>query len=257
VVLSEGRLAFDYWKPYVPLATFGVWLESWGVTVAGEAHVGRLRKSTKVEKAIVTGGAISAAADDHLEETFAGHYAQGTTLRIVSGQVITTAQQHWLNKALDKTDSRTGPTVITPEAVEHAQDPARLQALGLEPEEAEGIIQGQLDMGVTHCRDPWQSPFSPTGELCAVAPLRCLECRNAWILPSQLPQLLLFEEHLEHLQRRLSPQTFTALWGQSFTNLRAVLASRSEADKVLARQHIDVGRLSLDLPMAAHVEFDA
>jgi hypothetical protein len=124
VVRSDGQLAFDYWKPHIPIATFGVWLGSWGVTVTGEAHVGRLRKSTKVEKAIVTGGRISAAADDHLEETFAGHYAQGTTLRIVSGQVITTAQEHWLNKALDKADSVTGPTVITPEAVEQTQDPA-------------------------------------------------------------------------------------------------------------------------------------
>lgn len=254
---TDGRLVFDKWNPLVPKANFATWLHTWGVTVTGERHVGRLRKSTKVEKAIVTGGRISAAADDHTQETFAGHYAQGTTLRILSGQVINTAQEHWFNKALAKEQDAKGPTVVTPEAADHLQDPDQLQALGLAEREADGIIQGQLDMGVTHCRNPWESPFSPAGELCSVAPLRCLECRNAWILPSQLPQLLLFEEHLERLRRRLPPKVFTAQWGQSFTNLKAVLAGRSDADKTLARKHIEAGRESLNLPLAAHVEFDA
>ncbi|HWU08590.1 MAG TPA: hypothetical protein VN520_19795 [Streptomyces sp.] len=257
VAWADGRLVFDKWNPLVPTANFSSWLGVWGVTVSGEAHVGRLRKSTKVEKAIVTGGRISGAADDHTQETFAGHYAQGTTLRILSGQVINTAQEHWFNKALAKEEDAKGPTVVTPEAADQLQDPDQLQALGLAAREADGIIQGQLDMGVTHCRNPWESPFSPAGELCSVAPLRCLECRNAWILPSQLPQLLLFEEHLERLRRRLPPKVFTAQWGQSFTNLRAVLAGRSDADKTLARKHIEAGRESLNLPLAAHVEFDA
>ncbi|MFT9790047.1 hypothetical protein ACMZ5E_27960, partial [Streptomyces rhizosphaericola] len=130
------------------------------------------------------------------------------------------------------------------------------QALGLQPDEAEGIIGGQLDMGLSHCRNPRQSPFSPPGELCAVAPLRCLECRNAWILPSNLPQLLLFKEHLERSKRRLPPAVFTAQWGQSWTNLLAVLAERAPGELDLARRHIEEGRETLHLPLAAHTEFD-
>lgn len=247
-------LAFDYWNCSVPTASFGVWLDTAGVEVTGDRHIGRLRKSTKVEKAIVTGGRISAAADDHLEETFAGHYAHGTTLRIVSGEVITTAQDHWFRKAVDQQD---GPTVVAPDAAGIAAEAGQLQALGLDKDTAEDLVQGQLDMGVSHCTNPWQSPFSPPGELCAVAPLRCLECRNAWILPSQLPQLLIFEKHLERTKRRLPPPAFTKLWGQSYTNLRAVLADRSEEDKALARKHIEAGQVSLDLPLAAHAEFDS
>src|SRR5256886_5350861 len=83
------------------------------------------------------------------------------------------------------------------------------------------LRRGALDMGVTACRDPYSSPYSPAGQLCAVAPLRCLECRNAWILPSHLPQLLLFSDFLDRLRLRLPPAQFTALWGQAFVNLRS------------------------------------
>ncbi|MFI1066598.1 hypothetical protein ACH4TC_32510 [Streptomyces spororaveus] len=243
-------LRFGRWNSNMQGQRFTDWLHTAGVTVDGEAHIGRLRKSTKVEKAIVSGGRISVAADDHLEETFAGHYAQGTTLRILSGKVINTAQDHWFQQAVD------GPTLISSDAAEITEDSERLQALGLDKEQADGIVQGELDMGVSHCKNPWDSPFSPPGELCAVAPLRCLECRNAWLLPSHLPQLMLFAEHLETVRQRLDPKTFTRLWGQSYSNLRAAMDERTEEEKVLARKHITAGEVSLDLPLAAHVEFD-
>lgn len=241
-------LRFGRWDPNMQDQRFADWLSEVGVTVEGAAHIGRLRKSTKVEKAIVSGGRISVAADDHLEETFAGHYAQGTTLRILSGQVITTAQSHWFSKAVD------GPTVI---ASEVGIDGERLQKMGLDETQADRLMQGELDMGLSHCKDPWDSPFSPHGELCSVAPLRCLECRNAWVLPSQLPQLLLFADRLEKIRRRLDPKTFTRLWGQSYVNLRAVLEERTDEEKALAQQHIDAGRARLDLPLSADVEFDS
>jgi hypothetical protein len=89
-----------------------------------------------------------------------------------------------------------------------------------------------------------------------VAPLRCLECRNAWVLPSHLPQLLLFADHLDRLRLRLSPQHFAQLWGQSHANLQAVLAEHTDEQKALARKHIDADQFSLHLPLAANVEFE-
>ncbi|WDF43656.1 hypothetical protein PBV52_46210 [Streptomyces sp. T12] len=111
-----------------------------GVDVQGDPHIGRLRKSVKVEKAIVTEGRVSDAADDHTEEAFIGHYAQGTTLRILSGRTIATAQQHWFDKALERAD---GPTLVS-----EGQDidPDLLQEAGLSALEAEDIMSGQLDM---------------------------------------------------------------------------------------------------------------
>jgi hypothetical protein len=167
----------------------------------------------------------------------------------MSGQVITTAQDHWFAKAVD------GPTVLT-DSTDVLNTPEQATALGLSPQQAEDIRQGALDMGLSQCADPHNSPYGRSGQLCPVAPLRCLECRNAWVLPSNLPQLLLFADHLDRLRLRLSPQHFAQLWGQSHANLHAVLAERTDEEKALARKHIDAGEASLHLPLAANVEFD-
>ncbi|MFF9714659.1 hypothetical protein ACF1DW_03535 [Streptomyces sp. NPDC014603] len=236
------------------LRLFGRWVEEVGVDLEGRADIRRLRKSVKVEKAIAFGGRITDIADDHHEETFRGHYAQGTTLRMISGQVITTAQQSWFARAT------AGPVVLDAAAeaslVEEETTPA-LRELGLSAEQVEDLRSGAMEMGVTSCRDPFDSPFSRPGDLCTVAPLRCLECRNAWILPSHLPQLLLFSAHLEALRTRLSPVHFQTLWGQTAANLAAVLAERTEAEIAAARRHIAEGTATLQLPLAARAEFDA
>ncbi|MFE5079670.1 hypothetical protein [Streptomyces mirabilis] len=250
-VAGNFTSVFRRWTP-VQASSFSAWLKMMGVSIKGDHHIGRMRKSVKVEKAIVTEGRISAAADDHTEETFATHYAQGTTLRIMSGRTIATAQQHWFDQALARVD---GPTVISgaPEDV----DQGLLEGSGLSAQEAEDIMTGQLDMGVTHCKNPYQGPYSRPGELCAVAPLRCLECRNAWILPTNLPQLLLFKRHLERIRTILAPLAFERLWGQSWVNLSAVLEDRTPEELNQARKHIDAGEAALNLPLAANTEFDA
>ncbi len=248
-VRSDFTLVFDRWAPELPGSRFAEWLAAVGVVVKGDQHIGRLRKSTKVEKAIVTGGRISAVADDHTEETFAGHYAQGTTMRILSGRTIATAQQHWFDKALGQADS--------PTLVDGNVDENRLQEAGLSVREAEEIMSGQLDVGVSHCRSPRQSPFARPGELCPVMPLSCLECGNAWILPSNLPQLLLFKAHMERVRASLPPPVFDKLWGQRWRNLHAVLDSRTEAELTQAHGHIRAGNAVLDLPLRAYTEFDA
>ncbi|MEU8240960.1 hypothetical protein AB0C07_22180 [Actinoplanes missouriensis] len=231
--------------------TFADWLRVNGVTVAGSADIRRLRKSTKVEKAIAFGGRISDIADDHSEQTFRGHYAHGTTLRVIAGAVITTAQQRWFDQAV------AGPTVLDDEAVESLADPGAGAPLGLSAAEIEELRAGQLDMGVTDCTDPFASPFGRPGQLCPVAPLRCLECRNAFVLPSNLPQLLLFSDHLEQLALRLEPRHFHALWGQSRANLTEVLKARTDVEITRARQQIAEDRIMLRLPLASRVEFDA
>ncbi|MFF5841340.1 hypothetical protein ACFY74_07665 [Streptomyces massasporeus] len=246
----NGQFTIDQGR----LRHFRQWVMEMGLDLEGRADVRRLRKSVKVEKAVAFGGRITDIADDHHEETFRGHYAQGTTLRMISGQVITGAQQSWFDKAT------TGPVVLDAAAeaalVEEETTPV-LRELGLNVEQVEDLRRGAMEMGVTSCRDPFDSPFSRPGDLCAVAPLRCLECRNAWILPSHLPQLLLFSDHLNGLRTRLSPIHFQTLWGQTAANLAAVLAERTETEINAARRHIAEGTATLHLPLAARAEFDA
>ena len=248
-VTADYQLRLARWNYNRPRTHFTDWLTAAGVTVDGAADIRRLRKSTKVEKALAFGGRIADAANDHHEEVFRGHYAQGTTLRIMSVRVIATAQDHWFTKAV------AGPTVLT-DTTEVLDTPAQATMLGLTSTQADELRSGALDMGLAQCCDPTNSPYGRSGQLCPVAPLRCLECRNAWVLPSNLPQLLLFADHLDRLRLRLSPQHFAELWGQSHTNLQAVLAQRTDEEKALARKHIHAGEAALHLPLAANVEFD-
>lgn len=106
-VTAAYELRIARWDYNLPRSRVVNWLTAAGVTIEGPPDIRRLRKSTKVEKAIAFGGRIADAANDHHEEVFRGHYAQGTTLRVMSGQVITTAQDHWFTKAIE------GPTVLT------------------------------------------------------------------------------------------------------------------------------------------------
>jgi hypothetical protein len=231
-------------------AGFKSWLDRVGLTLQGPADIRRLRKSGKVEKALAYRGRINDIADDHSVEVFRGHYAHGTTLHVIAGHVITTAQQRWFAEAT------TGPTVLTNDGesqLDHAQAPL---TVGLSIEQIEQLRSGAMDMGVSSCRDPLDSPFGRPGQPCPVAPLRCLECRHAVVLPSNLPQLLLLADHLETLRRRLTPQHFHILWGQSHANLTAVLHDRTAAEIALARKHIGAGEATLHLPLSARVEFD-
>jgi hypothetical protein len=249
--VSAGyQLQLTRWNYNLPRSRFADWLAAADMTFDGVPDIRRLRKSTKVEKALAFGGRIADAANDHHEEVFRGHYAQGTTLRFMSGRVITAAQEHWFDKAV------TGPTVLTGtvDALGIAERAARL---GLTAGQADDIRQGALDMGLAQCSDAHNSPYGRPGQLCPVAPLRCLECRNAWVLPSNLPQLLLFAGHLDRLRLRLSPQHFAHLWGQTHTNLHAILAEHTDEEKAMARKHIEAGEADLHLPLSANVEFSS
>ncbi|TDC60868.1 hypothetical protein E1258_13450 [Micromonospora sp. KC207] len=229
---------------------FGDWVRDRGLTISGRLDLRRMRKTVKVEKAVTLRGSISDLADDHTAETFWGHYAHGTTLHLISAQAITRAQRTWLDRAL------AGPIVLDEPATEHLDDDRALHALGLTREQVEQLRAGEMDMGVTDCRSPYSSPYTKTGELCSVAPLRCLECRNAIILPSNLPQLLLFADHLAAPRNRLPPPAFHAAWGQSEANLHALLAERSPTEIDAARRRITQTGLRLQLPLAAFTEFD-
>lgn len=231
-------------------ASLKSWLDRVGLALDGPADIRRLRKSGKVEKALAYRGRVNDIADDHSVEVFRGHYAHGTTLHVIAGHVITTAQQRWFAEAT------TGPTVLTSDGEAELDHPQAPSTVGLSTEQIGQLRDGAMDMGVSSCRDPLDSPFGRPGQPCPVAPLRCLECRHAVVLPSNLPQLLLLADHLDTLRRRLTPQHFHTLWGQSHANLTAVLQDRTDAEIALARKQIDTGEESLHMPLSARAEFD-
>ncbi|MCX4669633.1 hypothetical protein OG453_23605 [Streptomyces sp. NBC_01381] len=238
-------------NPNLPNGSFSGWGTRQGLDISQPRDIRRLRKSGKVEKAIAHHGAVDRIADDHTRQTYLDHYARGTTLRVVSGQLVTQAQREWFDTAV------TGPVVLDEAAEASFNAPEALAALDLSRDQADQIRDGALNMGVSECRDPYDSPYAKKpGELCPAAPLSCLECKNAFILPSNLPQLLLYGDFLDQLTHRLTPPVFDARWGQRQTNLRAALAERTSDEITAARKQIEDQSLTLQIPLSSHTEFD-
>ncbi|UQA91225.1 hypothetical protein [Streptomyces halobius] len=210
----------------------------------------RLRKTAKTARAAALGGTVSdLAGDDHHVEVFRGHYAHGTTAHLMAGRAIARAQQWVFQRALDK------PLFVDAEAEKHLTEPETAKAAGLSEGQARDMLAGQLDMGLAHCRDPYDSPFTTGSQPCHVAPAMCMLCRNAVVFTSQLPRLLMLADHIETMRARLEPPRWQALWGRQAAALTELFTEYAEYIPA-ARQEIEDKRLTLHLPLGLRTEYD-
>jgi hypothetical protein len=249
-VSDRYQLSFSVFETNTSDGTLSLWTRARGLELSEPVDIRRMRKSVKVEKIIAHRGRIAAVADDHTEATFLGHYAGGTTVRVIAGQIVAQTQQEWLERAM------AAPRILDQATVELLDDPQVRTGLGISRENVDRLREGALNMGVSDCSDPFNPPHSRPGELCAVAPLHCLECGNALILPSNLPQLLLMHDFIEQMRLRLAPPLFHAQWAQRRANLAAALGARTPAEIEQARDQIAGLGLRLQLPLSSHTEFD-
>ncbi|MFD4143082.1 hypothetical protein [Streptomyces sp. NPDC058572] len=210
----------------------------------------RLRKTAKTVRAVALGGTVSdLAGDDHHVEVYRGHYAHGTTARVLAGQTINRVQQWVFQRATD------GPVMVTAKAEAQLDHPQTCQDLHLEPEQAKAMREGELDMGLSNCRDPYASPFTPDGKLCHVAPAMCLLCRNAVVFTSQLPRLLMLADHIERMRAALPPPHWHALWGRQATALKQLFEECADLLPAARAEIVERG-LRLDLPLGLRTEYD-
>ncbi|MER6085440.1 hypothetical protein [Streptomyces sp. NPDC001833] len=221
-----------------------------GLEVSLPHDVRRLRKTAKVTKAVVLGGAVAdLAGDDHHVEVFRRHYAHGTTAHVLAGRAVTGAQ-HKVFASLKR------PVFADEAAVVGLTEPEVVSALGLTDSAARAMSEGQLDMGLVNCRDPYDSPHAPAdGQVCHVAPAMCMLCRNAVVFPEHLPRLVLLAEHIEQMRTRLAPPHWQAVWGRQAAAL-AELFDECAAWMPQARQQAGQGRARLDLPLGMRTEYD-
>lgn len=161
----------------------------------------RLRKATVARLAIAEPDRYPVTAD-HTVEVFHGHYTNSTVLRAQAGRTITELQADLMNRAR----SYEGPTIVSPDAEAH---------LTAGPAPHHPLINGELDMGLASCRDPYGSPFGPAGDLCPVSATGdCWRCPNAVISSRHLPAIVAWlDEVLEYQRRTLAPDRFAARWG--------------------------------------------
>jgi hypothetical protein len=203
-----------------------------------------------VVRAVVLGGSLSdLAGDDHHVEIYRGHYAHGTTTHVLAGQAINRSQQWVFQRVAQK------PVFVDVAAEPQLDEREVAESLGLSPTEAKAIRTGELDMGLTHCRDPYDSPHRGDGKVCHVAPAMCMLCRNAVIFTSQLPRLLMLSDHIERMRAALPPPQWQAVWGRQAAALQEVFTECADLLPGARQQVLELG-FRLDLPLGQRTEFD-
>jgi integrase len=208
----------------------------------------RLRKTAKTTRVAALGGTLTdLAGDDHHVEVFRGHYAHGTTAHVLAARAVNAAQ----GKVFEKTRAR--PVFLDAEAESRLADPEVAGAAGLSAGQAAAMSAGALDMGLTNCRDPYDSPHAPAGTLCHVAPVMCMLCRNAVVFTAQLPRLVQLADHIQGQRDVLDPPRWQAVWGRQAAAL-AELFDACPEETAQARSAAAAGR-PLDLPLGMRTEY--
>ncbi|MEV6409820.1 hypothetical protein AB0M58_44170 [Streptomyces bobili] len=226
-------------------------LEGEPVKISLPHDIRRVRKTSKTTRVAALGGSLTdLAGDDHHIEVFRGHYAHGTTAHVLAGRAVNRAQRMVFNKIQPGK-----PVLITEGAEALLSEPEAAQELGISTEQGVALQQGELDMGVVNCRDPRDSPHTAKGKFCHVAPAMCMICSNAVVFTSQLPRLLMLDDHIQHMRKVLPPPAWKAAWGVQSAALQEVFTECAE-QLPEARRQIEDGKFRLDLPLGMRTEYD-
>lgn len=201
----------------------------------------RLRKTVKSVRAGLLRSA-DLAADDHTVAVFHRHYAQSTTIHVLAGQAVATAQTHVVDKL------REGPTFINASASQLIGSEDAIVASAAQEEVAASDVDRA--MGPATCIDPLGSPFAEPGRLCKHRPTMCFACPNAIVFIDHLPRILAYREILEDRRRELAPQHFAASYGQQLTNLDSVLGQFTADQLDVARAELSNHHRRIHVPLA-------
>lgn len=218
-------------------------VEDHNVPWSGRFDVRRLRKTFKTIQGAVAGTTAGAAGFDHTVQVSREHYMQTTTINILSAQAVNAAQNFVHDKLL------VNPTVVKRSAAESINDDVDTPI----SEVAELVLHESakdVEMGVTSCRDPYDSPFTQSGKLCHVRPSACFLCPNALIFVDHLPRILAFRQMITAQRTILAPQEFQSRWGQSLESIEAILSEFTEAQL----QEASTALIPLHVPLTQRIQ---
>jgi len=140
-------------------------------------------------------------------------------------------------------DAVSGPTIITPEAEQLLHDGAQSEALP--SNEFAALEAGRLDTTMASCRDPYDSPFTTEGHLCAVSTTGdCFACPNALILRRHLPAAVRLAQ-LTDPKRAADMQIWRTRWASIYETITEVVLPSFDASDVAAAAE-DSGEVLLD-----------
>ncbi|MEV6867613.1 hypothetical protein AB0M44_42320 [Streptosporangium subroseum] len=179
---------------------------TYGITENGEPmtiHYRRLRKTYKAEFYRLTGGQLPLLARGHSTEVAAAHYADIPALRPVYEQAVADGLSQALEDAVRL-------TVLDPEReAELKADPrAAAEVLQTGEEEAVLLLEGEMDLWLSSCRDFFNSPHGVPGQACPVPFWSYLDCSNAVITSRKLPAVLAYLDHLEQQRLDMPAEAF-------------------------------------------------
>ncbi|MGV9758340.1 hypothetical protein ACWDUC_21260 [Streptomyces tricolor] len=173
-------------------------------------HLRRLRKTYKAEFYRITKGQLPLLARGHSKEVAASHYADIPALRPLHEATVADGLSHALQEAVQL-------RVIPPQReAELKQDAAAAaKELNVEPVAAKKLLNGEMDLWLSSCRDFFDSPFGTTGQACPVPFWSCLDCSNAVITSRKLPAVLAYLDHLEEQRQAMPAGAFAVAHGRT------------------------------------------
>lgn len=238
---------------YVVTETFRGYLlkqlvEDYGVEWTGPCDIRRLRKTFKSLQSAFTGTASGATGLDHTVQVSRDHYMQTTTVHILAAKA-TNAAQRLVYESLSE-----GPSVTTrpaPEVAQTHQDAdTRLAA-----ETTVNESWRDVEMGVTACKNPYDSPFSTQGTLCHVRPSMCFLCPNALIFQDHIPRIMAFRRTILSQRQSYPPLAFHSMWGQTLASIESILGEFSPA-QIEAAESPEQTLEKVHIPISQRVPFE-
>jgi hypothetical protein len=209
----DGCIAQPPWRSYT--WKLGGWTSRHGVAVGGRVWFLRFRKVAIAREAAQQGGLYLRRGRRHTTEVFFNHYTQSTVLRARAGRLLLDAVDEYFAAAIK------GPLVVTSDAEKLLAQGEHV--LGLDPDVASRLVQGELDGPHTACRDPLDSPYGRPGEVCSRSMTgTCFGCRNALITQAHLPAALLVAE-LSDPARSADPAKWNRHWKDIHTIITTVV----------------------------------
>ncbi|MFF4491536.1 hypothetical protein ACFY0F_34645 [Streptomyces sp. NPDC001544] len=204
----------------------------------------RLRKTYKAEFYRATKGQLPLLARGHSTEVAAAHYADIPALRPLHEAAVADGLTQALEEAVLL-------RVIPPQREAELQQDAAAAAKELDvgQEEAKRLLDGEMDLWLSSCRDFFNSPFGSAGQACPVPFWSCLDCSNAVITSRKLPAVLAYLDHIEDQRQGMPAEAFELVHGRTRQRiLTQVLPAFPEAVLTEARAIAEAARPLEHLP---------
>lgn len=219
--IEVNQKAVDAWLARNPVAT-----DDAGGTLA-KLQLSRIRKSHKaIVEYIDGGGSLASIRRDHTKETFVHHYGNIPFLRKRHDAAIAAGIQ-------EAHDAAMLPHVLVGPDAERLRGnlASAAAALGTTEAHLRDVVGGATDTWVAGCLDFHDSPYADAKGLPCGAPMfGCLDCANAVVTASKLPNLIRLSNHLVAKRQEMQADQWKLQFGFVYARVLQILRLFPDAE---------------------------